>query len=205
MYHRRHCKSCPFDKNRDSDKRLIWYRQGFAINLPKAFIWFPTTVGCPLSRGVAFYAINRIIDVINHDERMAEDKERHKPLVFEHFFHTLCAIPLRHGYRKRGFFQRWYRSYWSIVRLRHLSIYTHVPRKQYDCIPSLQAVDKVPSNAWDFSLQRNSESSIYTDFSARFWYNRSIKNKVVLLIMMTQNADKKREQVQFLCMDDMVL
>lgn len=46
---------------------------------------FPTTVGRPLSRGVVFNSINRIIEVIKHDERMAADKERRNPVVFEHF------------------------------------------------------------------------------------------------------------------------
>ena len=46
--------------------------------------------------------------------------------------------------------------------------------------------------------------NVYADFGVLFWYNRSIKSRQVFLLMMTQNADKKREQVQFLCMDDMV-
>jgi len=33
------------------------------------------------------------------------------------------------------------------------------------------------------------------DFSLLFWYNESIKIKAVFP-MMTQNADKKREQIQ---------
>ena len=41
------------------------------------------------------------------------------------------------------------------------------------------------------------------DFSLLFWYNESIKIKVVFP-MMTQNADKKREQIQMFCMDDLV-
>ena len=56
----------------------------------------------------------------------------------------------------------------------------------------------------DFSLPSARKFGIYADFPALFWYNRSIKSRQVLLLMMTQNADKKREQVQFLCMDDMV-
>ena len=44
--------------------------------------------------------------------------------------------------------------------------------------------------------------SVYADFGVPFWYNRSIKSRQVFLLMMTQNADKKRDQVQFLCMDD---
>ena len=41
------------------------------------------------------------------------------------------------------------------------------------------------------------------DFSLLFWYNESIKTKAVFP-MMTQNADKKREQIQMFCMDDLV-
>ncbi len=41
------------------------------------------------------------------------------------------------------------------------------------------------------------------DFSLFFWYNESIKIKAVFP-MMTQNADKKREQIQMFCMDDLV-
>ncbi len=46
--------------------------------------------------------------------------------------------------------------------------------------------------------------SVYVNFGVFFWYNRSIKSRQVFLFMMTQNADKKREQVQFFCMDDIV-
>ena len=41
------------------------------------------------------------------------------------------------------------------------------------------------------------------DFSLLFWYNESTKTKAVFP-MMTQNADKKREQIQMFCMDDLV-
>ena len=41
------------------------------------------------------------------------------------------------------------------------------------------------------------------DFSLLFCYNESIKIKAVFP-MMTQNADKKREQIQMFCMDDLV-
>lgn len=41
------------------------------------------------------------------------------------------------------------------------------------------------------------------DFSLLLWYNESIKIKAVFP-MMTQNADKKREQIQMFCMDDLV-
>ena len=41
------------------------------------------------------------------------------------------------------------------------------------------------------------------DFSLLFWYHKSIKIKAVFP-MMTQNADKKREQIQMFCMDDLV-
>ena len=41
------------------------------------------------------------------------------------------------------------------------------------------------------------------DFSLLFWYNENIKIKAVFP-MMTQNADKKREQIQMFCMDDLV-
>ena len=41
------------------------------------------------------------------------------------------------------------------------------------------------------------------DFSLLLWYNESIKIKAVFP-MMTQNAEKKREQIQMFCMDDLV-
>ena len=41
------------------------------------------------------------------------------------------------------------------------------------------------------------------DFSLLVWYNESIKIKAVFP-MITQNADKKREQIQMFCMDDLV-
>ena len=41
------------------------------------------------------------------------------------------------------------------------------------------------------------------DFSLLFLYNESTKTKAVFP-MMTQNADKKREQIQMFCMDDLV-
>ena len=41
------------------------------------------------------------------------------------------------------------------------------------------------------------------DFSLLFWYNESIKIYAVFP-MMTQYADKKREQIQMFCMDDLV-
>ena len=48
------------------------------------------------------------------------------------------------------------------------------------------------------------DRSLFRDLSAHFCYNRSILNKVEITSMMTQNADKKREQMQIFCMDDMV-
>lgn len=63
---------------------------------------FTTPVGRPLSRGVIFNAIDRIIEVINHDERMAAAKERREPVVFEHFSshtmrHTFATRALENG------------------------------------------------------------------------------------------------------------
>ena len=63
---------------------------------------FTTPVGRPLSRGVVYNAIDRIIEVINHDERVEAEKERRKPLVFEHFSshcmrHTFATRTLERG------------------------------------------------------------------------------------------------------------
>lgn len=40
---------------------------------------FCTTTGRPLSRSVLYNAINRIIEQINHDERMKAKEENRKP------------------------------------------------------------------------------------------------------------------------------
>lgn len=63
---------------------------------------FPTPVGRPLSMGVVFNAIDRIIDVINHDERMEAAKQKREPIVFEHFSshtmrHTFATSALEKG------------------------------------------------------------------------------------------------------------
>ena len=73
-----------------------------------------------------------------------------------------------------------------------------------DFVYAPQTVDKVLGSAQNLHFFKSLKSSVYGDFKALLSYNRKYQNKVVLLIMMTQNADKKREQVQFLCMDDMV-
>lgn len=49
----------------------------------------------------------------------------------------------------------------------------------------------------DFSLPSARKFGIYADFPTLFWYNRSIKSRQVLLLMMTQNADKKENKCSF--------
>lgn len=59
---------------------------------------FTTPVGRPLSRGVIYNSIDRIIDTINHDERIAAEKEYRKPKVFEHF----SSHTMRHTFATRA-------------------------------------------------------------------------------------------------------
>lgn len=47
---------------------------------------------------MVFNAIDRIIEVINHDERMAAEKERRRPVVFEHF----SSHTMRHTFATRA-------------------------------------------------------------------------------------------------------
>lgn len=63
---------------------------------------FCTAVGRPLSRGVIFNAINRIIELIKHDERMKAREEGRAAVVFEHFSshtmrHTFATRALENG------------------------------------------------------------------------------------------------------------
>lgn len=63
---------------------------------------FCTAIGRPLSRSVLYNAINRIIEQINHDERVKANKENRKPVVFEHFSthtmrHTFATRALENG------------------------------------------------------------------------------------------------------------
>jgi len=63
---------------------------------------FPTQEGRPLSRGVVYNVIDRIIEVINHDERMNAKKENREPFVFDHFSshtmrHTFATRALENG------------------------------------------------------------------------------------------------------------
>ena len=70
-------------------------------------------------------------------------------------------------------------------------------------LSALQTVDKVRGFHLGFFSLTELRRPIFRDFSALFWYNKSIKRWGETL-MMTQNADKKREQIQMFCMDDMV-
>lgn len=63
---------------------------------------FCTAVGRPLSRSVLYNAIDRIIELINHDERMRAKAEGREPAVFEHFSshtmrHTFATRALENG------------------------------------------------------------------------------------------------------------
>lgn len=63
---------------------------------------FCTPIGRPLSRGVLYNAIDRIIERINHEERMKAREENRKPFVFEHFSthtmrHTFATRALENG------------------------------------------------------------------------------------------------------------
>lgn len=61
-----------------------------------------TPVGRPVSRGVIYNTIDRIIEVINHDERMEAAQKKQEPEVFEHFSshtmrHTFATRALENG------------------------------------------------------------------------------------------------------------
>jgi Site-specific recombinase XerD len=63
---------------------------------------FCTAIGRPLSRSVLYNAIDRIIERINHDERMKAREECREPAVFEHFSshtmrHTFATRALENG------------------------------------------------------------------------------------------------------------
>lgn len=63
---------------------------------------FCTPVGRPLSRSVLYNAIDHIIELINHDERMKANTEGREPVVFEHFSshtmrHTFATRALENG------------------------------------------------------------------------------------------------------------
>lgn len=88
---------------------------------------FTTPVGRPLSRGVIYNAIDRIIEVINHDERIAAEKEKRKPVVFEHF----SSHTMRHTFAtralERGIPPKVVQEYLGHSKIdTTLNIYTHV-------------------------------------------------------------------------------
>lgn len=63
---------------------------------------FCTPIGRPLSRSVIYNAIDRIIEQINHDERMKAKEDGRDPEVFEHFSshtmrHTFATRALENG------------------------------------------------------------------------------------------------------------
>lgn len=63
---------------------------------------FCTPIGRPLSRSVIYNAIDRIIEQINHDERMKAREEGREPVIFEHFSshtmrHTFATRALENG------------------------------------------------------------------------------------------------------------
>lgn len=63
---------------------------------------FCTPIGRPLSRSVIYNAIDRIIEQINHDERMKAKEAGREPEVFEHFSshtmrHTFATRALENG------------------------------------------------------------------------------------------------------------
>jgi integrase len=88
---------------------------------------FTTPVGRPLSRGVIYNSIDRIIAKINHDERMAAQRENREPVVFEHFSshtmrHTFATRALENGIPPRVVQE--YLGHKKIDTT--LNIYTHV-------------------------------------------------------------------------------
>ena len=88
---------------------------------------FTTPVGRPLSRGVIYNSIDRIIEVINHDERIAAEKEKRKPEVFEHF----SSHTMRHTFAtralERGIPPKVVQEYLGHTKIdTTLDIYTHV-------------------------------------------------------------------------------
>ena len=94
---------------------------------------FTTPIGRPLSRGVIYNAIDRVIDVINHDERMQAEKENRKPVVFEHF----SSHSMRHTFATRalekGIAPKVVQEYLGHTKINTtLDIYTHV-------VPELKA------------------------------------------------------------------
>lgn len=66
-----------------------------------------------------------------------------------------------------------------------------------------QTVDKVRGLCLGLFFWKSRIILCFQDFPALFWYNGSIKERRDAS-MMTQNTDKKREQIQMFCMDDMV-
>lgn len=88
---------------------------------------FTTPVGRPLGRGVIYNSIDRIIEVINHDERMAAEKEHRKPEIFEHF----SSHTMRHTFATRalekGISPKVVQEYLGHKKIdTTLNIYTHV-------------------------------------------------------------------------------
>lgn len=88
---------------------------------------FTTPIGRPISRGVIYNSIDRIIDVINHDERMVAEKENRKPVVFEHF----SSHTMRHTFAtralERGIPPKVVQEYLGHTKIdTTLDIYTHV-------------------------------------------------------------------------------
>lgn len=63
---------------------------------------FCTAIGRPLSRSVLYNAINNIIELINHDERVKANAENRKAVVYKHFSshtmrHTFATRALENG------------------------------------------------------------------------------------------------------------
>ena len=88
---------------------------------------FTTPFGRPLARGVIYNAIDRIIEAINHDERMAAEREHRKPVVFEHF----SSHTMRHTFAtralERGIAPKVVQEYLGHKNIdTTLDIYTHV-------------------------------------------------------------------------------
>lgn len=88
---------------------------------------FTTPIGRPLSRGVIYNSIDRIIEVINHDERMSAEKEHRKPTEFEHF----SSHTMRHTFATRalekGIPPKVVQEYLGHKKIdTTLNIYTHV-------------------------------------------------------------------------------
>lgn len=88
-------------KIRQAEKRLMLGDKWKPVEGLEGLV-FTTPFGRPLSRGVIYNSIDRVIGAINHDERMAAGREGREPAIFEHFSshtmrHTFATRALERG------------------------------------------------------------------------------------------------------------